>query len=153
MGKKVILVLLLIGFFAGGIYLGANYKTIFNGKESKAENKEVNKINSDKKENIKVNTDALQKEDKKDYTITNQEGEEVKINANKTVTATGFAGASNHVFYLDGSDLYYMDLSQNSKELIATGATDLYLNGEDVTCKLGSDGKVIKENNYITYDK
>lgn len=78
-------------------------------------------------------------------------GNDVKVEANKVTLATGFSGASNHLYYLRHSDLYYRNLSKGAEEHIATGVTDLYLEKDEVTAKISADGKVLNENNYINY--
>lgn len=88
-----------------------------------------------------------------EYKFENQSGEEVTIEASKIVTATGFAGASNYKFYLRGTTLYFQDTSSsdNKEEIIAYNIKDLYLENKEVTAELGANGKIVKENNYITY--
>ncbi|MDD6323540.1 MAG: hypothetical protein PUA73_02905 [Bacilli bacterium] len=142
--RKGFLIFILVVFVLGGTYFALSYKPKI---------KKVKQINTDEKKKVEVNTTGPVKEEKKEHTVINQEGEEVKITANKTISATGFAGASNHVFYLDGTDLYYTNLANNTKELIATGVTDIYLDGEDVMANLGAGGKILKENDYISYNK
>lgn len=109
-------------------------------------------IKEDKNNNIKEEKKTDIGEDKT-YTFENQTGEEVNIKAEKVVQATGFAGASNHVFYLEGSTLYYEDLAKESKTVLAENINDLYLDGDRVTAKLDKNGKIITENNYIVYEK
>lgn len=90
---------------------------------------------------------------KKSNSFENQNGENVTITADKVVSATGFAGASNYQFYLKDDVLYFENISiQNSKEILATGVKDLYLDGNQVTAKLSSEGKIVKENDYIIYN-
>ena len=95
-----------------------------------------------------------QKEEKpEEYEFNTQEGEEVKVDANKMVEATGFSGASNYKFYLRGTTLYFKDvsISETEEEILAYNVKDLYLKNKRVTAELYSDGKIVKENNYITY--
>ncbi len=146
--KKIFLILLILILVA---VIGLFLYNRLNGDKTYV--KHVNDINNPEGTEVKVSKKESSKSDMKEYTFENQMGEEVKIDANKEVTSTGFAGANNHVFYLQGSDLYYKNISTGVNELIATGVTDLYLNGEDVTAELGKDGKIVKENNYINYNK
>ena len=69
------------------------------------------------------------------------------------VEATGFAGASNYKFYLRGTTLYFLDTSDanNKEEIIAYNVKDLYLENKEVTAELGANGRIVKENNYVTY--
>lgn len=85
--------------------------------------------------------------------ITQSGDEEVKVEANKVVSATGFAGASNYKFYLRGTTLYFRNISSSDteEEILAYNVKDVYLENKDVVAELYSDGKIVKENNYITY--
>lgn len=89
----------------------------------------------------------------KEYKLTTQDGKEITISANKLVTATGFSGASNHVFYLKEQNLYYRNLSteSNKEELLASNITDIFIEGDMVIATKQSNTKIITENNYITY--
>lgn len=146
--KRIFLILLILILVAViGLFL---YNRL---NDDKTYVKHINEVNSPEGKDIEVNKEKSDDTEMKEYDFENQDGEKVKIEANKEVTATGFAGANNHVFYLQGNDLYYKNISTGVNELIATGVTDLYLNGADVTAELGKDGKILKENNYITYNK
>ena len=96
----------------------------------------------------KTNTDITEK-------FEDQEGKTIEITANKIVSATGFAGASNYKFYLKEETLFFLNIANknNKEEIIATGVKDLYLENKEVTAELFENGKIVKENNYITYKK
>lgn len=104
------------------------------------------------KNNISNNNNKIDGKEEK-YSFENQNGDDVEIKADKVVEATGFAGASNYKFYLNSEGiLYFENISvSNSKEKIASGVDDVYLDGEQVTAKLSKNGKILKENNYIIY--
>ena len=106
---------------------------------------------TEEKENTKEETKKEETEYKEQEEFTNQNGEEVKISGDKVVSATGFAGASNYKFYLRNGTLYFRNISKDEEEIIATGVKDLYLENKEVTAELSEEGKVVKENNYITY--
>lgn len=97
--------------------------------------------------------DEQENEDTQEYDFETQTGEDVKVEANKVVTATGFSGASNYKFYLRGTTLYFRDVSvsDNEEEILAYNVKDLYLENKEVVAVLYSDGEIVKENNYITY--
>ena len=90
-----------------------------------------------------------------EQTSTNQNGEEITINADKIVTATGFAGASNYKYYLRGTTLYFRDISssKNEEEILAYNVKDIYLDGDMVVAELQTNGNIVKENSHITYKK
>ena len=131
-----------------GVFLLCN---INNGKDKKTTLKVENDddVNDAIQDNVQGENDG--KEETFDFT--DDEGNDVEIKADKIVTATGFAGASNYQFYIIDNDLYFENISiSGSKEKIATGVSDVYLKGENVTAKLNKDGKVLKENNYVMYE-
>ena len=117
--------------------------------------KEINfEDNNDKTETKEIINNEETKEEEYDETeeFTNQDGEEVKVSGDKVVSATGFAGASNYKFYLRNGTLYFKNISKDDEEeIIATGVKDLYLENKEVTAELGENGKIVKENNYVTY--
>ena len=117
----------------------------------KKENSTTTNQKNDTEDNNQQSSSDSTKEN--EYTYENQAGEEVKVEANKVVEATGFAGASNYKFYLKGTTLYFKNISnpENEEELLAYNVEDLYLENKEVTAKLASNGKIVKENNYITY--
>lgn len=168
-GGAIILIVCLVALVIGGIYY-ANSSSLLSGKsenikqqssDSKGKENDSNSTtdsNSNKKESKKTEQEQKeeqQQEPQKSYTATTQEGEEVKVEANKMVTATGFSGASNYKFYLRGTTLYFKDtsVSDNQEEIIAYNVKDLYLKNKEVMADLYSDGQIVKENNYITYNK
>lgn len=73
-----------------------------------------------------------------------------EIYAEKAVQASGFSGASAHIFYLREGDLYYHNQDDNDIKL-ASGITDLKQQGEDIIAVKGSNAKVYTENAYIQY--
>ena len=77
--------------------------------------------------------------------ITN--GEDLIAKA-KTITARGWAGASNNVIGLKDGILYYYNKSSGEFYEIAEGIEDIYFKteyAEDITAKKGTDFKEIKE--------
>lgn len=153
MFKKIFISLLVV--ILGGLIVWLIW---FDGNDKKAldDNKDIKQadIDNGKVENKREKDENSENSDNSSlnkYTFESQSGDTVEIKANKQVSATGFAGASNHVFYLKGSKLHYMNLGTGLDEVIAENITDIYLDGEDVVAVLDKNGKVLKENNYITY--
>lgn len=150
----IILIIVLIISFV--IY---NNKT----KETKATTKKpVQNQTLQDEEKREIDESISEEEDKKnqendetkEQTYITQSGEdEVKVEANKVVSATGFAGASNYKFYLRGTTLYFRNISSSNteEEILAYNVKDVYLENKEVVAELYSDGKIVKENNYITY--
>ena len=121
-----------------------------NNKDNNNEQKEEPK---EKNTDTKDNKESKEKEDEKTENFKDQEGNDVKISGDKIVSATGFAGASNYKFYLRSNTLYFRNISDedSKEEIIATGVKDLYLENKEVTAELLPEGKIVQENNYITY--
>ncbi len=143
MKKGIILIFVILVLFLG-IFLYFN----INDKQSKKTTPK-----SDIKEAIQDNVQGEVNGKEETFDFTDDEGNNVEIKAEKIVTATGFAGASNYQFYIIDNDLYFENISiSGSKEKIATGVADIYLKGENVTAKLKKNGKVLKENNYVMYE-
>ena len=66
----------------------------------------------------------------------------------KTITASGWAGASNNVIGLKDNILYYYNKGTGEFEIIAEGVEDIYSKTEypeEITAKKGKDFKEIKE--------
>jgi len=73
-----------------------------------------------------------------------------EIYAEKAVQATGFSGASAHIYYLREGELYYHNQGDNDTKL-ATGITDLKQQGEDIIAIKGENTIIYVENQYIQY--
>ncbi|MBR3161463.1 MAG: hypothetical protein IKF19_01875 [Bacilli bacterium] len=159
--SKVIILCLVIGV---GTLTYINYGNKIINKVNSTDNKKStlkdsnkNKPKEEKKEKNKTTQAEKKEEDnkeegKKTYTYNDDEGEKVTIKADKSVEATGFAGAGNHKFYLRGTTLYYKNISNDNDEIIlAYNVKDLYMENKEVTAELDKDGKIVTENNYITY--
>ena len=153
---KAVLIVGIIFIIVGTItYLTHSY--ILENKTNN-DTKEKNDIveskdNDEDNNNTSTNDEEKKEEVKETENFKDQEGNDVKISGDKIVSATGFAGASNYKFYLRNGELYFRNISneENDEELIATGVKDLYLENKEVTAELLPDGKIVKENNYITY--
>lgn len=156
----IIIIIVIVIALVCGVYFLYN-SNIDNKTTTKNTLKTEEKIKKEDKENTKTTTQNIEEQQKeeqkqeetKEYNFDTQNGEEVKVDANKAVSATGFSGASNYKFYLRGTTLYFRDvsISSNKEEIIAYNVKDLYLENKEVTAELYSDGQIVKENNYITY--
>lgn len=152
------IVALIIIMFGACIYFGYDKFMDSDGKVRTSEKKNDADGNvdddSNKDDNVDNNETGTTNDDKQEtYEFETQTGENVTVEANKMVEATGFAGASNYKFYLRGTTLYFRDTSSddNEEEIIAYNVKDLYLENKEVTAELGANGKIVKENNYVTY--
>ncbi len=77
----------------------------------------------------------------------------VNIVANYALTATGFAGASNTIFYLKDNSLY-LYIYDGDDDLLASGVNKIYYENDSsqvITAILNKDSNVIKNLSYINY--
>ena len=77
----------------------------------------------------------------------------VNIVANYALTATGFAGASNTIFYLKDNNLY-LYIYDGDDDLLASGVNKIYYENNSsqvITATLNKDSNVIKDSSYINY--
>ena len=74
-------------------------------------------------------------------------GEELMQKAEKTITARGWAGASNNMIGLKDGIIYYYNKSSKEFYKIAEGIEDIYYkdDAEDITAKKNDDFKEISE--------
>ena len=162
MRKKKSNVLIIVIVLLVGIFLVYSYVLTDKDSEVIKDNKETeidNKNNSNTKDNndnsskeINNNDDVSNNSTNNTESFYNQEGEKVEVTGEKIVGAEGFAGSSNHKYILRDGTLYYKNISSNEDEVIlATGIKDLFLERHEVIAILGENGKVVTENNYITY--
>lgn len=96
-------------------------------------------------ENIESKDVKSEEENTKTETLKN--GEEL-IEKAKTITASGWAGASNNVIGLKDNILYYYNKGTGEFDVIAEGVEDIYSkteHAEEITAKKGKDFKEIKE--------
>ena len=104
-------------------------------------------VTNDSSTSDNTNTKQLYTEE-----FVNQNGEKVKITAEKIVSATGYSGSSNYKFFLRDGNLYYMNISSDKKEvLLATSVKDLYLEQDEICAQLNSDGKVVNQDIHVIY--
>lgn len=94
-------------------------------------------------------TNTLNSDPKVELTPTEKitNGEDLIAKA-KTLTARGWAGASNNVIGLKDGILYYYNKSSGEFYEIAEGIEDIYFKteyAEDITAKKGTDFKEVKE--------
>lgn len=113
-------------------------KTEINGTETK----DTENINQ---ENSKTNETPNSSEKNNQEKITN--GEEM-IKEAKTITASGWAGASNNVIGLKDGILYYYNKATGEFKALAEGIEDIYCKteyAEEITAKKGNNFKEINE--------
>lgn len=108
----------------------------------------VYSVQIDSRKKITINDPKDYKEFKFDTAYGN-----VKIVANNALTATGFAGSSNTIFYLKDNNLY-LYVNNGDDDLLAVGVDNMYYennNSQVITVKLNKNSNIIKNLPYINY--
>jgi len=110
------------------------------------QNSEVNEVTVDKGADF-IATGKWQK-----FEFNTPVGKDGKyeVYAEKAVQARGFSGASAHIYYLREGEVYYHNQDGNDINL-ASGITDLKIQGEDIIAVKGENAKIYVENKYIQY--
>lgn len=151
---KIFVIILLIGL---AIFLLINYKQN-NVKEDNTKVKEnkTEEVKKEEKEEIKEEKEEETKEPE-EYTFEDEygSGEETKVKAYEYVRLSGFAGAGNHVFYID-EDHNLIYLNGSEKTVLSDNIIDLSYNPETdtfVTAYYKDKHNTKVENKYIQYEK
>lgn len=121
--------------------------------KNELENQDVNgEIKGEEKSEEKTTGNHTESKQLKNFKFTTPLGEsgEFQITAEKAAQATGFSGASAHIYYLKEEVLYYHN--EGAKDVkLATGIIDLKQQGEDIIAVKGTNAKILVENQYIQY--
>ena len=73
-----------------------------------------------------------------------------EVYAEKAVQARGFSGASTHIYYIREGEVFYHN-QDGADTKLASGITDLNIQGEDIIAVKGENYKIYVENQYIQY--
>ena len=83
-------------------------------------------------------------------------GEQLLEQADKTLTARGWAGASNNVIGLKDNILYFYNKESGEFKKIATGIEDIYYNTDDpeeMIAKKGANAEILdNEQTFLIYE-
>ena len=157
--KRLFKILLIILLIVSAIFLIINYKQN-NTKEDNTKVKENKTEEIKKEEKEKTESKEEEKEETQEpeeYTFEDEygSGEETKVKAYEYVRLSGFAGAGNHVFYIDENhNLIYLFGSE--KKVLSDNIIDLNYNPETdtyVTAYYKDKHNIKEENRYIQYEK
>lgn len=77
--------------------------------------------------------------------------ESIELKYDEYVVANGFAGASNHVYYTRGNNLYHLEISSDTHTLLATGVKNIKEDMDTVLVYKNNNFKIVNEDNYVTY--
>lgn len=114
-------------------------------EESKSDENIINSKDKTEENVVEKNEVDEKSETNNQEKITN--GEEL-IKKAKTITASGWAGASNNIIGLKDGILYYYNKGTGEFEVLAEGVEDIYSKtevAEEITAKKGKEFKEIKE--------
>lgn len=93
----------------------------------------------------------------KEYSFSNIYGDNtknIKIKATKLLSLSGFAGAKNHVFYLDkNNDLYYLELTNLTTKNVAKNINDIILTDEGIDAIYHNNYTELIDNDYVDYER
>ena len=141
--KKVligVLIILIIALVCGGVYLN---------KDKLFPKEEVPKVKKPKGDSVKK--DEPYKEKAEIESPQSEENEKVEIKYDQYITASGYAGASDNVYYTRNNTLYHLTLSTNTSEVIAEGVKKIEEDIDTILVYKGDNFKEIKTDNYLTY--
>lgn len=156
MKKSKYLFIILIIFVL--VFIGVE---IFRKKEhDKIEDINTNEINTIENSNNIQSTEEV----KPSNTISNDKnqeskeiasGEELMQKAEKTLSARGWAGASNNIIGIKDKTAYFYNKETNEFKKIATGVEDIYYKtdfAEEITIKKGSNANILQEIEFVIYE-
>lgn len=82
-------------------------------------------------------------------------GEELMQKAEKTLSARGWAGASNNIIGIKDKTAYFYNKETNEFKKIATGVEDIYYKTdfvEEITIKKGTNTNILQEIEFVIYE-
>lgn len=142
---KYLIIIIIVGVL---VFVGVE---VFRNKEHQTQNE--NNISNDVNNNNTIKTD-----EEKDKTTETEEnpnqnaeitsGQELLEKAEKTLTARGWAGASNNIIGLKDGILYYYNQGTGELKKLATGIEDIYYktdDSEEITAKQGEKTEKLEE--------
>ena len=141
--KKVligVLVIVIIALVGGGLY---------SNKDKLFPMEEVPKVKKPKGDSVKK--DEPYKEKAEIESPQSEENEKVEIKYDQYITASGYAGASDNVYYTRNNTLYHLTLSTNTSEVIAEGVKKIEEDIDTILVYKGDNFKEVKADNYLTY--
>ena len=117
-----------------------------------------NKENILKKEE-KVTKDTLPKEDEpyenettlKSNFVDEEDAKDVDLKYDQYVTANGYAGASDNVYYTRNGVLYHLILSTDKTIRLAEGVEKIENDIDSLKAYKGKNFKIIEEDDYVNY--
>ena len=110
---------------------------------------EVPKVKKPKGDSVKK--DEPYKEKAEIESPQSEENEKVEIKYDQYITASGYAGASDNVYYTRNNTLYHLTLSTNTSEVIAEGVKKIEEDIDTILVYKGDNFKEVKTDNYLTY--
>ncbi|MBQ6539052.1 MAG: hypothetical protein IJL76_02110 [Bacilli bacterium] len=111
--------------------------------------------NSSSESSESTNNNSNENSNTNTYTYTNEFGSGDKtttVSAIQSEQLSGFSGASNNVYYIDGNyDLYYLELTNLVKTKLASNVDHLINKGGQITAYYKHPHDVYEENSHVVY--
>ena len=112
------------------------------------ESKNTDDTNTTQEKNTQTSDNIEKKEKLKN-------GEELMQKAEKTLSARGWAGASNNIIGIKDKTAYFYNKETNEFKKIATGVEDIYYKTdfvEEITIKKGTNTNILQEIEFVIYE-
>ena len=135
----VILLLVVLGLSAYSIYNANNQTEEKN--ESPSTNEEIPKEEEPYENETTINSNFT----------SGDEDKEVILRYDQYITASGYAGASDNVYYTRNGSLYHLTVSSGDTIKLAEGIDKIESDLDCMRAYKGSDFKLIEEDDYVIY--
>ena len=142
MKKKnaIILIIILI------ILLGVCVYCALNLKETPREEEEVIELENEPKKDEPYKNETTLKDN-----YSTEEEKEVELKYDQYITANGYSGAADNVYYTRNGVLYHLIISTNQTIKLAEGVIKIENDLDGMMAYKGKNFKLIKEDEYVTY--
>lgn len=142
--KKFFITIIVIVLVVGACF--AAYYVINNKEDILKKEEPVTKDTLPKKDEPYENETTL-----KSNFVDEEDEKEVDLKYDQYVTANGYAGASDNVYYTRNGVLYHLVLSTNQTTRLAEGVDKIENDLDSLTAYKGKNFKIIEEDEYVNY--
>lgn len=155
--KYFLIILVTIGCTVLFYHFALNYDIKIVDKSKTKENKQEEKIHKKTLEEKKEEPTEVKEPQTKEFTIEDDfgDGGSITINAIKYVRLSGFAGASDQLFYIDKDyNLIHLRISVKKEEKISSNIVDIEVDQKDpgmVKAYYEKEHTIYKENGNVEY--
>ena len=135
-----IIILLIIGVVGFSTYYYLNSKNEEPTKEEKTTKNTLPKEDEPYKNETKVKSNFV------------EDSEEVELKYDQYVTANGYSGASDNIYYTRNGVLYHLVLSTEKTTRLAEGVDRIESDLDCLRAYKGNNFKIIQEDEYVIYE-